>query len=585
MSIRTNKMKAVAVLLKQLMTARSKFDERGRDESFDRKLEKLRLDLNKIKDVFVRVKKNEEDLLDILAEVYGHLRKLDRGKLNQDMDDICQRIRDSAHNLLPKHAFDESSEKEDHKGGEIFPLPEESVQLQQKKRWTLEDFNLLDDSLKACLLSLSVFPENAVIRKRNAINLWIGKGLIKNTMEKTAENIGEDVIDDLLEFQVIVPYGSRKDALVKKFQILPDIRHGAFYPQIKVDRLELEQKRVKVGDRYFGHTIRTVFNIGSSYLNFKPQWVTDELKDLEVLQLGRWQDSALHHIEVGSEEFLKELRYLKKLKYLSLRGISNIFELPSSIGELESLIILDLKACHNLERLPNDISSMKSLTHLIMSDCCLLEGMPKGIEKLTNLQVLKGFLTTTSEKTPCTLSDLANNLTNLRRLSIRIGSEAMIRDGEFQSLKNFRKLKHLKISWSVSDPRYAEIPILWPVSLRKLHLECFPGKSLLEFLPGEEIFPEYLHIQSEYEILELNITGGKLENIFFHRIGRNVNILRLKYLKQLNVDIDDLKIFFPFLQYLEIKQISNHSYIECRYENFANFANFANSAYVLEVRP
>ncbi|KOM37530.1 hypothetical protein LR48_Vigan03g091200 [Vigna angularis] len=140
-------------------------------------------------------------------------------------------------------------------------------------------------------------------------------------------------------------------------------------------------------------------------------------ENLEVLQLRRWQDSPLHHIEVGSQEFLRRLRTLKQLKYLSLRGMSRIFELPSSITELESLVILDLKACHNLERLPDDISSMKSLTHLIMSECCLLEGMPKGIEKLTNLQ----------------------------RLSINIGSEAVIKDGEFQSLGNFSAFTHVSI--------------------------------------------------------------------------------------------------------------------------------------------
>ncbi|WVZ05043.1 hypothetical protein V8G54_018389, partial [Vigna mungo] len=286
-------MKAVGVLTKELTTSRRKFHERGRDESFDGKLEKLRLVLNNIKDVFVEMKKNEEKLLDTLASVYDHLHRLDRKKLHQDMHSICKRIRDSARNLVPTLVFD-------NRGGKISHSSEE--------------------------------------------------------------------------------------------------------------------------------------------LN------------LEVLQLGRWQDSPLHHIEVGSEEFLRELRTLKQLKYLSLRGISRIFELPSSIAELESLVILDLKACHNLERLPDDISSMKSLTQLIMSDCCLLEGMPKGIEKLTNLQVLKGFLITTSEKTPCRLSDLVEYLRKLRRLSIRIGSEALIRDGEFESLGSLLALKHLKISWSVSEP-------------------------------------------------------------------------------------------------------------------------------------
>ncbi|WVZ08605.1 hypothetical protein V8G54_021951 [Vigna mungo] len=467
-------MKAVAVLLKELMTARSKFDERGKDESFDRKLEKLRLDLSKIKDVFVRVKKNEEELLDILAEVYGHLHKLDREKLNEDMDGICERIRDSAHNLLPKDAFNELSKMEDHSS-------EELVQPHQKKSWTAEDFNLLGLPSRFCMFSLLIFPENAVIRKRNSIHLWIEEGLITNTEKKTAEEKGEDVIDDLLKFKVIVRYGSTKDPIVNKFQILPHVRSqlklylDGNSEYIRPSRLLLDRKKVIVGGVDTKNvTLRNIYNIGASYLNFGPQWVTDQWKNLEMLQLGRWQDSPLHHIEVGSQEFLRELRTLKLLKYLSLRGISRIFELPSSIVELESLQIIDLKACHNLETLPDDISSMKSLTHLIMFECCLLEVMPKGIEKLTNLQVLKGFLIT--EKTPCRISDLVN-LSKLRRLSINIGSEAVIKDWEFSSLRNFPTLKHLKISWSVSDPRYSKIGVILPISLTKLHLECFPGKT------------------------------------------------------------------------------------------------------------
>ncbi|BAU00536.1 hypothetical protein VIGAN_10213900 [Vigna angularis var. angularis] len=46
MSIRTNKMKAVGVLMKQLATSRRKFHEKGRDESFDGELENLWLVLN-----------------------------------------------------------------------------------------------------------------------------------------------------------------------------------------------------------------------------------------------------------------------------------------------------------------------------------------------------------------------------------------------------------------------------------------------------------------------------------------------------------------------------------------------------------
>lgn len=75
-----------------------------------------------------------------------------------------------------------------------------------------------------------------------------------------------------------------------------------------------------------------------SYLNFGSKWLP-ERKDLLVLQLGRWQDLPSHHIEVGNEEFLKELRDHNRLKYLNLRGISRIYELSPSIAKLESLEI------------------------------------------------------------------------------------------------------------------------------------------------------------------------------------------------------------------------------------------------------
>lgn len=156
------------------------------------------------------------------------------------------------------------------------------------------------------------------------------------------------------------------------------------------------------------------------------------MTNLEMLKLGCWQrDSPEHHIEVESEEFLKELKHQKDLWYLSLHGMSRISELPLSIVELERLEILDLKAYHNLA---NDIASSRKFKHLDLSRCYLLERMPKGIEKLTKLQVLNGFVISSSSKTPCKISDLAN-LKKLKQLIIHIASTgANIQNEEFQSL-------------------------------------------------------------------------------------------------------------------------------------------------------
>ncbi|XP_028113461.1 disease resistance RPP13-like protein 4 [Camellia sinensis] len=126
-----------------------------------------------------------------------------------------------------------------------------------------------------------------------------------------------------------------------------------------------------------------------------------------VVYLGRWQNSITHHIEVTYLKILNGLKNMKQLRFLSLRGISLITELPQFISQLTNLVILDLKACHNLEVVPDWIGLLKSLTHLDISECYLLDHMPKGLGELSELQVLKGFISGDSQdKKSCTINDL-----------------------------------------------------------------------------------------------------------------------------------------------------------------------------------
>lgn len=123
--------------------------------------------------------------------------------------------------------------------------------------------------------------------------------------------------------------------------------------------------------------LQTIFNVNESYPDFILEWFS-KLRDVKVLYLGKWQNTAKHHIEVEGVEFFEGLRNMKHLRLLSLQGISRITELPDSIRMLSSLRISDLRACHNLEVLPKGMGSLKQLTHLDVSRCYLLNHMPKG---------------------------------------------------------------------------------------------------------------------------------------------------------------------------------------------------------------
>ncbi|XP_028764517.1 disease resistance RPP13-like protein 4 [Neltuma alba] len=414
------------------------------------------------------------------------------------------------------------------------------------------EFFLRLDELKhnrGICLSLAVFPNNAVLRKRLLIYWWIGEGLVRHEEE------GERVFQELLDLEFLIPHD--KCPRVSKCRIFPWFRYMLISVALREKLLKLDQGKIPrfdpahsqrtclIDDRFNSEietestpeTWRTIFNVNGRDLHFRHQWLAT-LKTLAVLQLGRWQVSPTYHIEVRDESFLKGLKTQKLLKYLSLRGISRITSLPDSIRELASLEILDLKACHNLETLPAVIASLKKLTHLDVSECYLLESLPKGLDKLTSLQVLKGFIIGSSQKTPIRIWHL-RSLKNLKRLSIHIGSEANIQGEEFEKLKDLEKVKCLKISWGKTD---AEKSVSFPPWLQKLDLEGIPHDRK----------PEWLKPSKLMNLETLHIKGGRLRNLLDEE-GRweNVKYLVLKYTKMPPVNQETLRSRFPSLQYVK----------------------------------
>ncbi|RZB99302.1 Disease resistance RPP13-like protein 4 isoform A [Glycine soja] len=544
MSIRTNPFKAVATLLKHLVRVEK-----------EAKLNDLKSELNKIKDLFLKVKDNEEELLDTLAVVDGYIRNKNIRKLREEEGHFCQKIRNSTRKLLPAadaEAVGSSGQasqdvKLPQRPELNTPLPSSTPQLEKDLQMIKDYYSNLDLFDRRWFSSLLQFPENAVLKRREIIfwsfSLQWG---VTGDLGSYFWN-AEKRLDSLLESKLFVPHGNGKSPIVSKFKINPLVHHKSLSPLFQNEEEQL--------CGYYSQIMTSSSSHGSDigYLNFGPGWMA-KMKDLRVLQLGRWmQDSPKHHIEVESEEFLKELSGHKNLSCLSLRGISRIFELPPSIVKIRSLKILDLKACHNLETLPSDISSLRNLVQLNLSQCYLLDKMPKGIENLIWLKVLKGFVLGSSSKTPCRISDIAAKLERLKRLSIRIGSGAVIQ-GEFESLRKLSKLEHLKISWGVFDTRYIDIQISVPSSLKKLHLEGFPGQNIPEWLKPSKL-------PQELQLTQLHITGGKLKSLD-HDNYRSVEIVYLKYLKHLDVDLEHLRKLFPSLRYVEIKQILNQSYLE-----------------------
>ncbi|KAA8526443.1 hypothetical protein F0562_008354 [Nyssa sinensis] len=457
-------------------------------------------------------------------------------------------------------------------------------------------YDVLDIQMKICLLCFAIFPEKVVIKKRPLIYWWIAEGFVTKSKDKTAQEVGEGIFMELIERGLIVPFHhkNKESPIVDRCKIHPWIRRMLITVATRAELFDFNATG-EIVDDYGSHraclalgnkglsgsssnNIRedelwTTFNVNEQYLSFKPGLFL-KLKNLVILQLGRWQNSTRHHIEVENEGFLDELQAQKHLKYLGLQGISRITVLPSSIVECINLEILNLKACHNLERLPHDIASLRSLTHLDVSECYLLESMPEGLKKLSSLQVLKGFVIGHPGKKPCKLGDLVH-LKKLRKLSIHIGGESLLEEGELNKLKEIGNLHVLTISWgkvalpsengeqlsvetnssvggaslsSKTGAQWTRTATLttksfsFPPKLEKLDIRYFPWR----------ISPEWLKPSNLENLKKLYIRGGPLDSLVSEPNKKwKVEILRLKYLNNLKIEGSQLLEDFPDLIYFE----------------------------------
>ena len=471
----------------------------------------------------------------------------------------------------------------------ILTHPKDTAESKEYKGY--KEHTIRACNIKLCLLCFSVFPANSVIEKRPLIYWWLGEGLIGDTEE------GERIFSELIRKGFLTAQykrpkeGQHKNPTVDSVTMHPwnlrmliSAAKGAEFfdfeddTGLPADHGTRSRRRclVKRPNRYEQNpgngdaqqqnntrsttTMVTLFNVNEQYLNIDHKWFSEQNK-LVVLQLGRWQDSAEYHIEVENEEFLKALGTKRHLKYLSLRGISRITAIPSPIRKLVNLEILDLRACHNLEKLPSDISYLKKLKHLDISECYMLEGMPKGLEKLTSLQVLKGFVVTTSKQSPCKLENLASKLNQLRKLSIYIRNEdhkedlAQLKD--LNELNKFKSVRILSITWGGAQDSKTEkktstektstspMPVSLPPELKKLDLWCIPEES-----------PSWLKPDKLQSLRKLYIRGGKLKEFQASSSTDRwkVQILRLKYLRVSKEKEPQLRQRFPYLVYLEIEE-------------------------------
>ncbi|KAB2611487.1 disease resistance RPP13-like protein 4 [Pyrus ussuriensis x Pyrus communis] len=315
-------------------------------------------------------------------------------------------------------------------------------------RRAYEDLESME--LKLCFLSFSIFPDGSMMKKGPLIYWWIGKGFITSTQKKTAEEVGEDIFENLMRKGLISQTGSNESSC-------PFVKSCVMNPWIRRMMPSYDTSTCRRACLVFNNQIRqgddgpkvddllTVFNVNDQYLGLKKEWLS-KLEKVAVLQLGRWQDLATRHIEV---EFAnrEDVGFLKGL------GAQN-----------------------------------KHLKGLTSSRPC------------KHSKVVSSSL----KNTPCRLG-LAK-LKNLKRLRINMGNEALVQKGELNKLEDISSLRHLKISWggdslAIEEQTAHELAFL--PNLEKLDVQGIPVEHV----------PKWLNPGQLGNLKKLYIRGGELSSL------------------------------------------------------------------------
>ncbi|GAU49375.1 hypothetical protein TSUD_252500 [Trifolium subterraneum] len=242
----------------------------------------------------------------------------------------------------------------------------------------LPSFNELPYYLKSCLMYLTVFPELHAIEHMRLIRLWIAEGFVKDKDGKTAEEVADSYLKELLNRSLIQVVEETSDGRMKTCRM-----HGLTREMVNLkSRFQNFATIAKDKDMVWPERVRRLSVINSSQNVFKKNKTTFQLMTLLMFALS---DSPNHFsISINElctssgvallnvldlqdaplEAFPAEIVNLYHLKYLSLKN-TKVKNVPGSIKKLQYLETLDLKHTYVTE-LPAEIAELKRLRQLLV---------------------------------------------------------------------------------------------------------------------------------------------------------------------------------------------------------------------------
>jgi len=269
-------------------------------------------------------------------------------------------------------------------------------------------YNDLPFHLKTCLLSLSKYPEDQVIRKDVLVWSWIAEGFITPSGSSLQE-IGDGYLNELINRGLIQPvnwspfdvfgatevYACQLHDMVLELIIKLSAEEGFGTTSLsdgeQASASSLHQRGItrrlsfhnssstnaSINERKELFKVRSLDVFGHAYIMMP---ALSRFRVLRVLQLEDCSRLDNNH--------LNDLCKLYLLKFLRLQDL-NITELPESIGKLESLETLDIRGSQPVTiMLPLSFGKLGKLVRLLANRVELPDGV--ALENMKSLQELVG---------------------------------------------------------------------------------------------------------------------------------------------------------------------------------------------------
>ncbi|XBI03806.1 hypothetical protein VPH35_132176 [Triticum aestivum] len=320
----------------------------------------------------------------------------------------------------------------------------------------------LPANLKACLLHLSIFPENHEIEIERLARRWVAEGFVSEQRGTSIEETARNYISELIGRNLIQPSQLNHDGTHRSYVLHLVIHDFIICKSMEDNFVALVHAQYDKHDQAAAQIDGANVSRARSITIFSHTGRMPRLSELSVLRVLDLEGCV-------GPVCLDGLYKLLLLRYLNLKG-TDVSELPVQIGELICLETLDVRST-KVKELPRSILRLEKLMHLLAGNAKLSSGISK----------MKSLLTLS-----CSNIEKSAD-TNL-----------------IQELSEMASLKELELFCNVMQTSGDKKQVAFPSdgfrSLKKLSIRCS--------LPSVAFVTDAL---SKFEVLELKFEDGLSE--------------------------------------------------------------------------